>query len=197
MHARARLEHARFGSLATQIRKRHHKAQRLTKTVCHAQHLAAVKCRDAVANQVERHALSRQRPRRFAMDLNPAHATDRTRRQRDELIPHRDGRIVQRPRHDGTGALDRKAAVDGQTRCAIGELGTGTAGIPASGNLLIERSQQVIDPRAGLGRHRHHRRVGKHGIRKKIVHVELGQLNHFAIGQVAHRQRDHHMRNAQ
>ena len=26
---------------------------------------------------------------------------------------------------------------------------------------------------------------------------ELGQLNHFAIGQVAHRQRDHHVRDAQ
>ena len=197
MHARARLEHARSGSLATQIRKRHHKAHRLAKTVCHAQHLAAVKCRDAVANQVERHTLSRQRALRIAMDLNPAHATDRTRRQSHQLVAHRNRRIVQRPRHDGAGALDRKAAVDGQTRCAIGELGTGTAGIPASGNLLIERSQQVIDPRAGLGRYRHHRRVGKHGIRKKIVHVELGQLNHFAIGQIAHRQRDHHMRNAQ
>ena len=151
MHARTRFKHTRFGSLATQIRKRHHKAQRLTKTVCHAQHLAAVKCRDAIAHQIERHTLSGQCSRRIAMHLNPAHATDRTRRQRDELIPHRDGRIVQRSRHHGTGALDRKAAVDGQTRCGIAELGTGTAGIPASGNLPVERSQQVIDPRAGLG----------------------------------------------
>ena len=112
MHARARFKHARLGALATQIRKRHHKAHRLAKAALHAQHLAAVKCRDAVANQVERHALTGQRALRIAMDLNPAHATDRTRRQRDELIPHRDGCIVQRSRHHGTGALDRKAAVN-------------------------------------------------------------------------------------
>ena len=50
MHARARLEHARLGALATQIRKRHHKAQRLAKAVRHAQHLATVKRRDTVTN---------------------------------------------------------------------------------------------------------------------------------------------------
>ena len=85
------------------------------------------------------------------MHLNPAHATDRTRRQGDEFVAHRNRRIVQRSRHDGAGALDRKAAVDGQTRCGIGELGTVATEIPASGNLLVERSQQVIDSRAGLG----------------------------------------------
>ena len=85
------------------------------------------------------------------MYLNPADATDRARRQSHQLVAHRNRRIVQRSRHDGAGALDRKAAVDGQTRCGIGALSTGTAAIPASGNLLVEHSQQVIDPRAGLG----------------------------------------------
>ena len=80
MHARARLEHARLGALATQVGERHHKAQRLTKAVRHAEHLATVKCRDTVTYQVERHALPRQRARRIAMHLNPAHTTDRTRR---------------------------------------------------------------------------------------------------------------------
>ena len=141
MHTRARLEHARLGSLATQIRKRHHKAHRLTKAARHAEHLTAIERGDAIAHQVERHTLPGQCSRRIAMHLNPAHATDRTRRQRDELIPHRDGRIVQRSRHHGTGALDRKAAVDWQTRCGIGELSTVAAGIPASGNLLVKRNQ--------------------------------------------------------
>ena len=141
MHTRARLEHARLGALAAQVGERHHKAQRLAKAILHAEHLAAVKCRDAVTNQVERHTLTGQRLLRVAMHLNPAHATDCTRRQRDELIAHRNRCIVQRSRHDGAGALDRKAAVDRQTRCGIGELGTGTASIPASGNLLVKRSQ--------------------------------------------------------
>ena len=151
VHTRTRLEHTRLGSLATQIRKRHHKSHRLAKAARHAEHLTAIERGDGIAHQVERHTLTGQRPRRIAMHLNPTHATGRTRRQRDKLIPHRDGRIVQRSRHHGTGALDRKAAVDGQTRRGIGELSTGAAGIPASGNLLVKRSQQVIDPRAGLG----------------------------------------------
>lgn len=50
MHARARLEHARLGALATQVGERHHKAQRLAKAVRYAQHLATVKRRDTVTN---------------------------------------------------------------------------------------------------------------------------------------------------
>jgi len=50
VHTRARLEHARLGTLATQVGERHHKAQRLTKAVRHAQHLATVKRRDTVTN---------------------------------------------------------------------------------------------------------------------------------------------------
>ena len=99
------------------------------------------------------------------MHLNPAHATDRTRRQGHQLVAHRNRRIVQRSRHDGADALDRKATVDGQTRRGIGELGTGAAGIPASGNLLVERSQQAIDPLARLRRHGHNRCARKHGTR--------------------------------
>ena len=163
MHTRARLEHARLGALAAQVGERHHKAQRLAKAVRHAQHLATVKRRDTVTNQVERHALSGQCSRRIAMHLNPAHATDRTRRQGDEFVAHRNRRIVQCSRYDSADALYRKAAVNRQTRRGIGELGTGTAGIPASGNLLVERSQQAIDPLAGLGRHGHERRACKHG----------------------------------
>ena len=167
MHARARLEHTRLGTLAAQVSEHHHKAHRLAKATLHAEHLSAIERGDGIAHQVERHTLTGQCPRRIAMHLNPAHATDRTRRQRDELIAHRNRRIVQRSRHHGTGALDRKAAVDGQTRCGIGELGTGTASTPASGNLLVERSQQVIDSRTGLGRHGHDRHARKHGVRQK------------------------------
>ena len=197
MHTRTRLENTRLGSLATQIRKRHHKAHRLAKATLHAEHLTAIERSNAVTNQVERHTLTGQRPLRVAMHLDPAYAAGRARRQRDELIAHRNRRIVQRSRHDGAGALDRKAAVDGQTRCGIGELGTGSAGTPASGNLLVERSQQVIDSRTGLRRHRHNRRVGKHGTRQKVIDVELGKLGHLGVGQVAHRQRDHHVCDAQ
>ena len=141
VHARTRLEHTRLGSLATQVSERHHKAQRLTKAVRHAQHLATVKRRDTVTNQVERHALPRQRARRIAMHLNPADTADRTRRQSHQLVAHRNRRIMQRSRHDGAGALDRKAAVDRQARRGVGALGTVAAGIPANGNLLVERSQ--------------------------------------------------------
>ena len=182
MHARARLEHARLGTLAAQVSERHHKAHRLAKAARHAEHLTAIERGDAIAHQVERHTLSRQRLLRVAMHLNPAHATDRTRRQRDELISHRNRRIVQRSRHHGTGALDRKAAVNRQARCGIGALGAGTAGTPASGNLLVERSQQVIDSRTGLGRHRHDRRVRKHGTRQKVIDIELSKLGHLSVG---------------
>ncbi len=85
------------------------------------------------------------------MHLDPAYAAGRARRQRDELIAHRDRRIVQRSRHDGAGALDRKAAVNRQARRGIGTLGTVAAGIPAGTNLLVERSQQRANPLAGLG----------------------------------------------
>ena len=197
MHTRARLEHARLGALAAQIRKRHHKTHRLAKAARHTEHLTAIERGDGIAHQVECHALSRQCSRRIAMHLNPAHATDRARRQSHQLVAHRNRRIVQRSRHDGADALDRKAAVDGQTRRGIGGLGTGTAGIPASGNLLVERSQQVIDPLACLGRHRHDRRVRKHGVRHKVIDIKLGKLGHLGISQVAHRQRDHHVCDAQ
>ena len=133
------------------------------KTVANPEVTFADERGDGIAHQVERHTLTGQRPRRIAMHLNPTHATGRTRRQGDEFVAHRNRRIVQRSRHDSTDALDRKAAVNRQTRRGIGELGTGTAGIPASGNLLVERSQQAIDPLAGLGRHGHDRRACKHG----------------------------------
>ena len=50
MHTRARLEHARLGALATQIRKRHHKAQRLTKAARHAEHLTAIERGNTIAH---------------------------------------------------------------------------------------------------------------------------------------------------
>ena len=197
MHTRTRFKHARLGALAAQVGERHHKAQRLTKTARHAQHLATVKRRGTVTNQVERHALPRQRARRIAMHLNPAHTTDRTRRQSHQLVAHRHRRIVQRSRHDGADALDRKAAVNRQARRGTTPIGTVAAGIPASGNLLVEHRKQPVDPLACLGRHRHDRRARKHGTRQKVIDIELGKLGHLGIGQVTHRQRDHHMRDAQ
>ena len=131
------------------------------------------------------------------MHLNPAHATDRTRRQRDELIAHRNRRIVQRSRHDGADALDRKAAVNRQARRGIAPLGTLATGIPAGTHLLVEHGEQSFDPLACLGRHRHDRRVRKHGVRHKVIDIKLGKLGHLGISQVAHRQRDHHVCDAQ
>ena len=131
------------------------------------------------------------------MHLNPAHATDRTRRQSHQLVAHRNRRIVQRSRYDSADALNRKAAVNRQARRGIGALGTVAAGIPAGAYLLVEHRKQPVDPLARLRRHGHNRRARKHGTRQKIIDIELGKLGHLGIGQVAHRQRDHHMRNAQ
>ena len=197
VHTRTRLEHTRLGSLATQIRKRHHKAHRLPKAARHAEHLTAIERGDIIAQQVECHALSRQCSRRIAMHLNPAHATDCTRRQSHQLVAHRNRRIVQRSRHDGADALDRKAAVDGQTRRGIGELGTVAASIPAGTYLLVEHRKQPVNPLACLGRHRHDRRARKHGTRQKVIDIKLGKLGHLGIGQVAHSQRHHHVCDAQ
>ena len=197
MHARARLEHARLGALATQVGERHHKAQRLTKAVRHAEHLATVKCRDTVTYQVERHALPRQRARRIAMHLNPADTTDRTRRQSHQLVAHRNRRIVQRSRHDSADALDRKAAVNRQARRGIATLGTLATGIPAGTYLLVEHRKEPVDPLARLRRHGHNRRARKHGTQQKVIDIELGKLGHLGIGQIAHGQRHHHMRDTQ
>ena len=197
VHARARFEHARLGALATQVGQRHHKAQRLAKAALHAEHLAAIERSGTIAHQIERHALTGQRPLRIAMHLNPAHATCRTRRQRDELITHRNRRIVQRSRHDGAGTLDRKAAVDGQAQRGIGSLGSIATGAPTGIHALAERGQQRINPRARLRRHGNDRGARKHRARQKVIDVELGKLGHLGIGQVAHRQRDHHVRDAQ
>ena len=197
VHARARLQHARLGTLATQIGERHHKAQRLTKAARHAQHLTAIERGDGIARQVESHTLTGQRLRRIAMHLNPTHATDRTRRQSHQLVAHRHRRIVQRSRHDGADPLDRKAAVNRQARHGIAPIGTVAAGIPAGTYLLVEHRKQPLDPLARLRRHGHNWRARKHSTRQKVIDIELGKLGHLGIGQVAHRQRDHHMRNAQ
>ena len=197
VHARARLKHARLGALAAQVGKRHHKAQRLAKTALHAEHLASIERSDAIAHQIERHALTGQRPLRIAMHLNSAHATGRTRRQRDELVAHRDRRVMKRSRHDGAGALDRKAAVDRQTRRGVGSLGSIATGAPTGIHALVECGQQRINPLARLGRHGDDRGARKHGARQKVIDVELGKLGHLGIGQVAHRQCDHHVRDAQ
>ena len=182
MHARARLEHARLGTLAAQIRKRHHKAQRLAKAALHTEHLAAIERRDAIAHQVERHALTGQRPLRVAMHLNSAHAADRARRQRNELVAHRNRRIVQCSRHDGANAPDRKAAVDGQARSGIGLPGAIATGAPTSIHALVERDQQCVNPLARLRRHGDNRGARKHGARQKVINIELGELGHLGIG---------------
>ena len=150
VHARARLEHARLGALTAQVGQRHHKAQRLAKTAFHAKHLAAIERSGTVAHQVECHALTGQRPLRVTMNLNPAHTTDRARRQRDQLIAHRNRRVVQRTRHDGAGTLDRKAAIDRQARRGVGSLGAIATGSPTGVNALVERCQQRINPLARL-----------------------------------------------
>ena len=197
VHARARLEHARLGALAAQVGQRHHKAQRLAKTALHAEHLTAIERRDAIAHQVERHALTGQRPLRIAMHLNSAHAADRARRQRNELIAHGNRCVVQGSRHDGAGALDRKAAVDRQARRGIGSLGSIATGAPTGIHAIVKRGQQRINPLARLGRHGNDRRTRKHRARQKVIDVKLGKLGHLGIGQVAHRLRDHHVRDAQ
>ena len=104
---------------------------------------------------------------------------------------------MQRSRHDGAGALDRKAAVNRQARRGIAPLGTLATGIPADTHLLVEHRKQPVNPLARLRRHGHNWRARKHSTRQKVIDIELGQINHLAIGQVAHRQRDHHMRDAQ
>ena len=131
------------------------------------------------------------------MHLDPAYAADRARRQRDELIAHRNRRIVQRSRHDGAGALDRKAAVNRQARRGIAPLGTLATGIPADTHLLVEHRKQTVNPLARLRRHGHNWRARKHSTRQKVIDIELGKLGHLGIGQVTHRQRHHHMRDAQ
>ena len=182
MHTRARLEHTRLGALAAQVGERHHKAQRLTKAALHTEHLAAIERRDAIAHQVERHALTGQRPLRVAMHLNSAHAADRARRQRNELVAHGNRRVVQRSRHDGAGTLDRKTAIDRQARRGVGTLGTTAASIPADIYALVERSQQCVNPLARLGRHGDDRGARKHGARQKVINIELGELGHLGIG---------------
>ena len=97
------------------------------------------------------------------MHLDPAHATDRTRRQSHQLVAHRNRRIVQRSRHDSADALDRKAAVNRQARHGIAPIGTVAAGIPAGTYLLVEHRKQPVDSLARLRRHGHDRRACKHG----------------------------------
>ncbi len=104
---------------------------------------------------------------------------------------------MQRSRHHGTDALDRKAAVNRQSRCGIAPLGTVATGIPAGTYLLVEHRKQPVNPIARLRRHGHDRRARKHGTRQKVIDIELGKLGHLGVGQVAHRQRHHHMRDAQ
>lgn len=115
MHACTRSKNAGSHAIAPHICQLHQKAQRLAHATLDAEHLAALEARHAIAHQVQGDALAGNRALGIPVNLHPAHATARLRRQRNELIANRNGTVVQRTRHDGSGAADAKATVDGKT----------------------------------------------------------------------------------
>lgn len=105
MYARAGLEGHGLGAHAPQIREAGDEPERRALGTRPAEDLAARKVARAVAHDVERHALSGQRPRSIAMHLNRAHAAAHARGTRNELIAHRHRGIVKRARDDRPGSL--------------------------------------------------------------------------------------------
>ena len=115
VHARARGKNAGSRAVVPHICQPHQKAQRLPHATLDAEHLTALEVRHAITHQVQGDTLTRNRALGIPVNLHATHATVRSRRQCDKLVANRYRPVVQRARHDGSGAADTKAAVDRET----------------------------------------------------------------------------------
>ena len=82
----------------------------------------------------------------------------------------------ERAGHDGAAALRREHAIDPQPRPAVG----------CRWRLAhqLERSAQIVDPRAGGRAHRHDRGIGQERSAESIADLQLLQLAPFVVDQI-------------
>ncbi len=127
----------------------------------------------------------------LAVHLHAADLHAKVARRNQQLVVNRHPTRDQRAGHDRAEAFHGEDAVDWQPRDAVGR---------AAARLAAHRDQrrpQLVEPLAGLRRHRHDRRAVEQRPGDQLAHLHLDEFEGIGVDQVGLGQRDHPGRHAQ